>query len=95
MSVNPLHTIIALFVQALGADVEYLIRRAQALERQQAKKDAKAGGQGDADGHASTRGKKSEHGATLEHLAQVHTQHLLRLCAEGEGRMIGVHHSLE
>jgi hypothetical protein len=60
-------------LQALGSDVEYLIRRAQALEQQQAKQDRRNNNGASSSGKddEKTHKRKLEHGATLEHLAQV------------------------
>ncbi|KAF5831313.1 hypothetical protein DUNSADRAFT_13314 [Dunaliella salina] len=79
--------------QVLGSDVEYLIRRAQALERQQAKKDRKEGKAGGGEGSEpgqkeEARGKSTEPGATLEHLAQAMREtgavHRLQAVAAGQ-----------
>mmetsp|Transcript_3666 Transcript_3666/g.9911 ORF Transcript_3666/g.9911 Transcript_3666/m.9911 type:complete len:1013 (+) Transcript_3666:189-3227(+) len=77
--------------QVLGSDVEYLIRRAQALERQQAKKDrkeGKAGEGGEPSQKGEARGKSTEPGATLEHLAQAMREtgavHRLQAVAAGQ-----------
>ena len=52
--------------------MEYLIRRAQALEKQQSRKDRKGGEGEDGKGDAQAQRKRAhEQGATLEHLAQV------------------------